>query len=1237
MEECAMTANLLTLTREKRAFPMKRLLMPATALTTLKKVAFTLLCFTMLMVFSASAQTFQITKTDPGTNNPPPAGAILDLNGTAIPGGGNETYKQYTVNFTASAANTVCSDGCKTTITFAFRDDPAQISFASASVVDLTTLSGNLLFNGDFSGGVYLNNGNSTTPIGWTYANMYGAQAGGGVENGSGYCYTYAYCWFDGAVQAYDAISQKIATNIGDTYEISFYVAEDSAIVANADNTCCGYPPSYSGSPCWDTVHQEGYSGPPCIFSDLSTNGDASDPGGNGINVTVYAQTGLPPATQLTVTELGTGTGTVTDNQNPQQINCGEANGYPSGTCTGTYLSSIGSVTLTATPNATPSSPSNPNGSAFLQWGGACASIGTTTPPYTCTVSVTSSQSVTADFIPIPTPVPFTLAGTNATAQAIYACPTGSNPCTDTNAYAMSVQFPAVTPTFGGTSLYILATEVYATGICPQGQFSYYGMGYPTGPTTDFDCRLAYSFNYGQDVGGDYVVPLCNAYANGNCVHYLVYYGTPGTVPPTNLYTGPVFETITYNNPSTPGATSFWNGSIPRTIVDPDADEATPSVPWGTNCNDAMNMEATSSTGVSDPYSSTGYSTPTTNPAIYCQFDEDATTFYNTSAPVDGGSGSKTQQPNDFVVAFQPTVAPPTPNPNTPIPTAAAPQLAGMCVNGCTPPGSVSNGGTITFTEGTGGTFEVSITAGYPAPMLMEPAPLPAGLTFSAATGLVSGTPQDGTSGNYPITFTATNSAGSGMLTYTLTVNPAGTLTITASSASMTYGGTVPPITAASGSGFVNGDTLASLTTQPTCSTAATSASPVGSYASTCSGAVDTNYTMISYVNGTVTVKPAPGPVIITASSPSMTYGGTVPLITASYSGFVNGELATPTLPNCMTTATSASPVGSYPTTCSGAADANYSMISYMSGTLMVNPAPLIITASSPTITYGTTPVITPIYSGLENGHNPSTPPNCMTTATSTSLPGTYPSTCSGAADPNYSPISYVGGTVTVVGLDVSPLTVNFGNLYLDQIGVQGVILKNTTTGPITINSITLGGGSANGDFGDVALCPPMILKLPATLPAGKSCAIGVGILARAKVFNPNPSTTYMTINDSAATQTVLLTAMVTDPVVSLSTTSLSFGNEKTGTTSVAQKVTLTNSGLTPLTLTGLTINGNFALTSGAGTNCTSSTVLSPGAPCYIYVNFTPTSKGTKYSGSVTITDLTLSRKQTISLSGSGD
>ena len=54
-------------------------------------------------------------------------------------------------------------------------------------------------------------------------------------------------------------------------------------------------------------------------------------------------------------------------------------------------------------------------------------------------------------------------------------------------------------------------------------------------------------------------------------------------------------------------------------------------------------------------------------------------------------------------------------------------------------------------------------------------------------------------------------------------------------------------------SGFVNGDTAASLTAPATVSTSATAASAVGTYPITASGAVSASYT-ITYVTGTLTV-----------------------------------------------------------------------------------------------------------------------------------------------------------------------------------------------------------------------------------------------------------------------------------------------------------------------------------------------------------------------------------------------
>ncbi len=322
-----------------------------------------------------------------------------------------------------------------------------------------------------------------------------------------------------------------------------------------------------------------------------------------------------------------------------------------------------------------------------------------------------------------------------------------------------------------------------------------------------------------------------------------------------------------------------------------------------------------------------------------------------------------------------------------------------------------------------------------------------------------------------------TNSNGDGSTCVNdTTPAPPALLTITASSQTVTYGGTVQPVTP-SYSGFVNGDTAASLTTPPTCTTTAASGSPAGAYTTTCSGAVDPNYTFV-YVPGTVTVTPAP--LTITASSASMSYGGIMPAITATYSGFVNGDTAAAltTQPTCATTATSGSPAGSYPTTCSAAVDANYA-ISYVNGTLTISStAVLTVTASSQTVTYGgTVQAVTPSYSGFVNGDTAAsltTQPTCTTNAGP--LVGSYTTSCSGAVDPNYT-IVYVPGTVTIVPASLTITASSASITYGDAIP------------PINATYSGLVNGDTPGDFGTTCSAAATPTSSPGTYTT--SCSHG--------------------------------------------------------------------------------------------------------------------------------------------------
>jgi hypothetical protein len=210
-------------------------------------------------------------------------------------------------------------------------------------------------------------------------------------------------------------------------------------------------------------------------------------------------------------------------------------------------------------------------------------------------------------------------------------------------------------------------------------------------------------------------------------------------------------------------------------------------------------------------------------------------------------------------------------------------------------------------------------------------------------------------------------------------------------------------------------------TSSTTCSTTATSASPVGGYLSSCSVSPSWSKYLdysISYISGTVTVTPAP--LTVMASSGTFSYGGTPPTITPTFTG-LKGSDDPSSSTTCSTTATSTSPVGSYPSTCSVSSGwakfADYT-ITYVPGTVSVTKGGLTVTASSGSFVYGgTPPTITPTFSGLKGSDNPSSSTTCSTTATSTSPVASYPSSCvispSWAQFANYT-ITYVNGTVAV-------------------------------------------------------------------------------------------------------------------------------------------------------------------------------------------------------------------------------
>ncbi len=100
-------------------------------------------------------------------------------------------------------------------------------------------------------------------------------------------------------------------------------------------------------------------------------------------------------------------------------------------------------------------------------------------------------------------------------------------------------------------------------------------------------------------------------------------------------------------------------------------------------------------------------------------------------------------------------------------------------------------------------------------------------------------------------------------------------------------------------------------------------------------------------------------------------------------------------------------------------------------------------------------------------------------------------------------------------------------------------------------------------------------------------------------------------------------------PAVSLSPASLQYSTEVVGATSQPQTVFLRNMGSSPLSISSITINGDFAETDGCGSGVPSA------GNCTLFVTFTPTAVGAR-TGSILIQDDAAGTPHVINLSGDG-
>lgn len=256
----------------------------------------------------------------------------------------------------------------------------------------------------------------------------------------------------------------------------------------------------------------------------------------------------------------------------------------------------------------------------------------------------------------------------------------------------------------------------------------------------------------------------------------------------------------------------------------------------------------------------------------------------------------------------------------------------------------------------------------------------------------------------------------------------AATLTYTATPASRLFGASDPAFSGTVG-GFVGGEAQGTATIGTLVfNTTATVASVAGLYPINGSGltANNGNYLFVqaspnatAFTISGLTPPPAPPPstpLTITADNKTKAYGATLPVFTASFAGFLNGDTAaTVTGLQFRTTATMGSNVGTFAITPFGATAANYSL-AYVPGILTIAPAALTLTAANAGREFGLpNPVFTGSYTGFVNGDTAAVVSGSVfnSPATPASAAGDYPITPSGAVAANYL-VTFVNGILRV-------------------------------------------------------------------------------------------------------------------------------------------------------------------------------------------------------------------------------
>jgi len=213
---------------------------------------------------------------------------------------------------------------------------------------------------------------------------------------------------------------------------------------------------------------------------------------------------------------------------------------------------------------------------------------------------------------------------------------------------------------------------------------------------------------------------------------------------------------------------------------------------------------------------------------------------------------------------------------------------------------------------------------------------------------------------------------------------------------------------------------------------------------------------------------------------------------------------------------------------------------------------------------------------------------------------------------------AFVSKVEILAGIELNPAGLVFPAQSLGSTSQPQIVTLTNGDATQTITNIMIVGDDPQ-DFSETNTCG-------ASLSPGTQCTISV-------TFTPSVAgirKASVAITDSAPGSPQVLNLTGSTSTLTLSATSLSFGNQQLGVAGTPQSITATNEGTVPLTFSSIVASGDFSETD----NCTKAP-LQPTTNCVINVTYAPTTAGSSV-GALTLTDNAPGSPQIVLLTGTG-